>query len=293
VTQQESTYYPFGSEQRAITSTVDNRYRFTGLERDAETGLDHTQFRKYSPLQARWLTPDPVCSNCLDPQQLNRYSYVRNNPVNFIDPDGLFAPGPGLGSPPWVDTTPDPLWYYLWLWSGGAFGGKHPGGSSRGGGAGSGSTTQPQLLPYDKVRELVKDNNLSQQSDEMIACIVFMESGFRPDVYTNDPNSTASGLMGITKTAFRQMNPRMKQEDIDTAFASGGAIFDPGINVLVGSGYLAVRIQWANGDVHKALAGYGTGARYADRILECEKGLKGLRRRDTPYSILLKLHSNN
>jgi RHS repeat-associated protein len=88
-TQQESTYYPFGSEQRAITSTVDNRYRFTGLERDAETGLDHTQFRKYSPIQARWLSPDPVCSNCYDPQLLNRYSYIRNNPVSLIDRDGL------------------------------------------------------------------------------------------------------------------------------------------------------------------------------------------------------------
>jgi RHS repeat-associated protein len=88
VTQQESTYYPFGSEQRAITSTVDNRYRFTGLERDAETGLDHTQFRKYSPLQARWLSPDPVCSNCYDPQLLNRYTYVRNNPVNLFDRNG-------------------------------------------------------------------------------------------------------------------------------------------------------------------------------------------------------------
>jgi RHS repeat-associated protein len=144
VTQQESTYYPFGSEQRAITSTVDNRYRFTGLERDTETGLDHTQFRKYSPIQARWLSPDPVCSNCYDPQLLNRYSYVRNNPVNLIDPDGLFAPGPGLASDPWIDTTPAALWYYLWLWSGGAFGGKRPGVSS-GGGGGSGSTL-PSLL---------------------------------------------------------------------------------------------------------------------------------------------------
>jgi len=62
VTQQESTYYPFGGEQRAITNTVDNRYRFTGLQRDGETGLDHTPFRKYSAIQARWLSPDPICS---------------------------------------------------------------------------------------------------------------------------------------------------------------------------------------------------------------------------------------
>jgi RHS repeat-associated protein len=101
-TQQESTYYPFGSEQRALTSTVDNRYRFTGLERDAETGLDHTQFRKYSPIQARWLSPDPVCSNCYDPQLLNRYSYVRNNPVNLFDRDGRDP------ASPWWDPVWDP-----------------------------------------------------------------------------------------------------------------------------------------------------------------------------------------
>ncbi len=36
-----SDYYPFGGE-RVITSTIANNYKFTGLERDSETGLDHT-----------------------------------------------------------------------------------------------------------------------------------------------------------------------------------------------------------------------------------------------------------
>jgi RHS repeat-associated protein len=58
------------------------------MERDGQTGLDHTQYREYSPMLARWLSPDPICANCYDPQNLNRYSYVRNDPMNRIDPDG-------------------------------------------------------------------------------------------------------------------------------------------------------------------------------------------------------------
>jgi len=37
----------------------------------------------------RWLSPDPVAGDILDPQSLNRYAYVLNNPVNFVDPLGL------------------------------------------------------------------------------------------------------------------------------------------------------------------------------------------------------------
>jgi len=92
VTQQESTYYPFGGEQREITNTVDNRWRFTGLERDSESGLDNTLFRKYASNFARWMGPDPMAGDITDPQSLNRYSYVRNNPTNLTDPLGLFYP---------------------------------------------------------------------------------------------------------------------------------------------------------------------------------------------------------
>jgi hypothetical protein len=54
VTRQESTYYPFGGEQRQIVNTVDNRYHFTVMERDGLMGLDHTQYREYSSPVARW-----------------------------------------------------------------------------------------------------------------------------------------------------------------------------------------------------------------------------------------------
>ena len=71
------------------------------MERDAQTGLDHTEYREYSSVLARWLSPDPICGNCYDPQSLNRYSYVRNDPVNLIDPDG---------SDPWVYNEKSGVW---------------------------------------------------------------------------------------------------------------------------------------------------------------------------------------
>lgn len=55
---EESDYYPFGVE-RPITDTLDNNYKFTGHERDSESGLDHTLYRQLSSAQGRWLSPDP------------------------------------------------------------------------------------------------------------------------------------------------------------------------------------------------------------------------------------------
>jgi RHS repeat-associated protein len=101
VTQQESTYYPFGGEQRVITNNVDNRYKFTGLERDAESGLDHTLHRMCASNLGRWLSPDPLAGDITNPQSLNRYAYVSNNPATLTDPLGLvmYPPheGPGGG----------------------------------------------------------------------------------------------------------------------------------------------------------------------------------------------------
>ena len=61
------------------------------LERDEETGQDHAWWRKYENTAGRWTTPDPYTGSMSigDPQSLNRYSYVGNDPVNRIDPSGL------------------------------------------------------------------------------------------------------------------------------------------------------------------------------------------------------------
>jgi RHS repeat-associated protein len=67
------------------------RQQYAGLERDDVTGLDHTWWRKYENRSGRWTSTDPLAGSIGNPQSLNRYAYVQNDPVNFSDPTGLFA----------------------------------------------------------------------------------------------------------------------------------------------------------------------------------------------------------
>jgi RHS repeat-associated protein len=65
--------------------------KFTGKERDAETGLDYFGARYYRANTGRFTTVDPVYNwnaNLLDPQRWNRYAYGRNNPLRYVDPNG-------------------------------------------------------------------------------------------------------------------------------------------------------------------------------------------------------------
>jgi RHS repeat-associated protein len=64
--------------------------RFTGKERDAETGLDYFGARYYSGAQGRFASPDKPFADqhAYDPQSWNLYSYARNNPLRFVDLQG-------------------------------------------------------------------------------------------------------------------------------------------------------------------------------------------------------------
>ncbi|MDP9178985.1 MAG: hypothetical protein M3O61_15005, partial [Gemmatimonadota bacterium] len=81
------TYYPFGYEVGAATS---GEKQFTGHERDSPT-LDYMHARYYGPTWGRFLSVDPYLDlhkATRNPQNWNRYAYVRNNPINLVDPDG-------------------------------------------------------------------------------------------------------------------------------------------------------------------------------------------------------------
>jgi RHS repeat-associated protein len=101
-------YFPFGEELGAGTgapgsptgmrtaaqgySAVDNvRQRYADTRLDDATDLDHTLWRKLETRSGRWTTPDPYGGsvNVANPQSFNRYSYVHNDPVKFVDPRGL------------------------------------------------------------------------------------------------------------------------------------------------------------------------------------------------------------
>jgi RHS repeat-associated protein len=70
--------------------TYDPTHRFTGQELDPETELYYYGGRYYDYQISRFISPDPFVQSIYDPQNLNRYSYVVNNPQNYIDPDGYF-----------------------------------------------------------------------------------------------------------------------------------------------------------------------------------------------------------
>lgn len=91
------------------------RQRFTGKERDNETGLDYFGARYYSSAQGRFTSPDPqniifekdqgknaeerdqiLKSYLFQPQNWNKYTYTRNNPLAYTDPNGRCSAPSGL-----------------------------------------------------------------------------------------------------------------------------------------------------------------------------------------------------
>src|SRR5262249_26696634 len=92
-------YLPFGEQ---ISGASVSTHKFTGFERDPETSLDHTWFRKNSAQLGRWMSPDPVRGHRTNPQTFNRYVYAANNPLKYVDRLGADLsnagrpkPGPG------------------------------------------------------------------------------------------------------------------------------------------------------------------------------------------------------
>jgi RHS repeat-associated protein len=65
--------------------------RFTGKGRDSSTALDYFGARYFSSPQGRFMSPDPaldIAASIASPQRWNKYSYVSNNPIAKVDPDG-------------------------------------------------------------------------------------------------------------------------------------------------------------------------------------------------------------
>jgi RHS repeat-associated protein len=93
----ENRYYAFG-ETRLSTGTILTDKLFTGQRAMTDLGIYHYQSRFYSPKLGRFLSADTIVPNPANPQDYNRYAYVRNNPVRYIDPSGH------------VCSDPDDLW---------------------------------------------------------------------------------------------------------------------------------------------------------------------------------------
>src|SRR6185437_11637898 len=129
-------YLPFGEEIAANTGGRDSTFgtqdfvnqKFTGQERDSETGLDFFQARYFSAALGRFNSPDPgnAAASLFNPQSWNGYSYVANNPLTLIDPTGMDTCPEGSenncvdvnGGPPDPIST-DPCFFFN-CWSAGS-----------------------------------------------------------------------------------------------------------------------------------------------------------------------------
>ena len=82
----KSAYLPYGEAQVQI-GAITNNLRFPGQYFDAETGLHYNWHRFYDPENGRYISADPIG---LD-GGMNLYAYVGNDPVNWVDPWGLYT----------------------------------------------------------------------------------------------------------------------------------------------------------------------------------------------------------
>jgi len=85
-------YDPFGVP--VVGGEVSNPYQFTGEAWDGDVELLYLRARYYQPEVGRFVTKDPWMGDVWRPGTLNRYLYVRNNPVSRADPEGLNGHGP-------------------------------------------------------------------------------------------------------------------------------------------------------------------------------------------------------
>ena len=86
-------YYPFG-EQISCGGTSTTTHKFTGYERDSESGNDYAMTREYVSRLGRFSALDPLGGNAANPQTLNRYTYAGNNPISAVDRTGTTTTDP-------------------------------------------------------------------------------------------------------------------------------------------------------------------------------------------------------
>lgn len=90
------TYGPFGAIL-SQTGTLNTKHGYTGHEYDVDTGLTYAEARYYNAAIGKFISQDPAFWDLsrlqiqlTDPQSWNSYSYARNNPIKYNDPDGQF-----------------------------------------------------------------------------------------------------------------------------------------------------------------------------------------------------------
>jgi RHS repeat-associated protein len=189
----DGAYAPYG-ESYAETGSTDEE--FTGQRHDDTVmSLYDFPFREYNSTQGRWLSPDPLGGDITNPQSLDRYAYVMNNPTSLIDPLGLQPDCDPEIDPdccdPWDPCLPYPL----------PPGGGGGGGGEGGGGSAGGGNTPPADNPPSNNWTLgtncLKDYVITQIQN---ALLNLFNERFGADLHRNDPGVTFKVSNGGTVT---------------------------------------------------------------------------------------------
>jgi RHS repeat-associated protein len=100
---EDIVFYPWGQNTWKLTGS--GGYIYAGMPQyDPNVEVSYGKYRFYSPNLGRWHSPDPVGGDITNPQSLNRYAYVMNNPTTLTDPLGLGQCPPGTV---WVSCNPE------------------------------------------------------------------------------------------------------------------------------------------------------------------------------------------
>jgi RHS repeat-associated protein len=83
----EQGHFPFGESWYASSTTT--KWQFTSYERDSESGNDYAMARYHVNRLGRFSSPDLLAGSTVNPQSLNRYTYVLDDTINRVDPLGL------------------------------------------------------------------------------------------------------------------------------------------------------------------------------------------------------------
>jgi RHS repeat-associated protein len=174
------TSMPFGDAFATASGSDGDASHYAMLDHDYSSDTDHAQFRQYSSTPGRWMSPDPYYGSYdqSNPESMNRYSYVLNNPMEFVDPLGLVVLNPDYCDPSddSCNICTDSFFSAVCFAGGGGSGG------GPGGGAGSGA-------PNKRV-------------PNKITCSTVLPNGQTVGSYVNQLSNTINNAPQSTSTPY-------------------------------------------------------------------------------------------